>query len=218
MNAKKRSSLPQLQQLLSKCEFHLIFPSITAIIYATSVQRKAYLCIYLSRSNNEMNMKENLTIPQSHVHVQQKKVLLNLNLSNSKTKAKGRSSLTQSNQQQQYRKCTFFHHNEIQLNLLANFLAVCDTILSSNKKYIALILSVIHVLLTTFISLKCNYTFDPTFFNTMIQSLPTMMRFNLQQSTDNACLLGLRQSSILLSFRTSKTTRRDRHGELRSEE
>ena len=215
MNAKKRSSLPQLQQLLSKCEFHLYLSK----------------CIYLSRSNNEMNMKENLTLPQSHVHVQQKKVLLDLNLSNSKTKAKGRSSLTQSKQQQQYRKCTFFHHNEIQLNLPANFLAVCDTMLSSNKKYIALILSVIHVLLTTFISLKCNYTFDPTFmtfcgalsntfifFNTMFQSLPTMMRFNLQQSTDNACLLGLRQSSILLSFRTSKTTRRDRHGELRSEE
>ena len=124
-----------------------------------------------------------------YVHVQQKKVLLNLNLSNSKTNPKGRSSLTQSKQQQRYRKCTFFHHNEIQLNLLANFLAVCDTMLSSNKKYIALILSVIRVLLTTFISLKCNYTFYPTFmtfcgaltfsfFNTMFQSLPTMMRFN----------------------------------------
>ena len=127
MNTKKRS----LQQLLSKCEFHLIFPSITAIIYATPIQRRAYLCIHLCRSNNEMNMKENLTIPQSHVHVQQKKVLLNLNLS--KTKAKDRSSLTQLQQQQQYRTCTFFHHNEIQINLPADFLAVCDTMLSSKS-------------------------------------------------------------------------------------
>ena len=193
MNAKKRSSLPQLQQLLNKCEFHLIFLSITAIIYATPMQRKAYLCIYLSRSNNEMNMKENLTLPQSHVHVQQKKVLLDLNLSNSKTKAKGRSSLTQSKQQQRYRKCTFFHHNEIQLNLLANFLAVCDTMLSSNKKYIALILSVIRVLLTIFISLKCNHTFH-------LQLWPFAMLFQIISSSSTQCSNLCPQWCILILF------------------